>query len=70
MRDSDRSTTGLYLIWGRGQPVGIIALLVAHNIHMQIDPVAAQGAEVMDHLFPVAGRTTEMIYIGANLRPC
>jgi len=105
-RHSDRPATGLYLICGRGQPVGIIALLVAHNISMppacrppeprrqsprtgrggtatdrchdavplpaaailplhavragepggakaldKIDPVAAQGAEVMDHLF-------------------
>ena len=33
-RDSDWPATGLYLICGRGQPVGIIALLVAHNISM------------------------------------
>src|SRR6516162_5294056 len=31
-RDSDRPMTGLYLFCGRGQPVGIAALLVAHAI--------------------------------------
>jgi len=31
-RDGDRPATGLYLCGGRGQPVGITALLVTHTI--------------------------------------